>query len=303
MNHHSGIEESCNWDVTLQTHSKDVDNPATNNGCLVKIHPMELDHTLVRLTQPTTTIGRAANCDLFCDDPSISRRHAEILKTCDGFFLQDCNSTNGTFVDGRQITKTKLADNVQIRIGNHIFKFLADDSIESQYHETVYNMMTKDGLTGTYNKRYMVETLEREFERSRYYGRPFSVIMMDIDFFKKLNDTHGHLAGDEVLQQFAARVQRLCKRDQILARFGGEEFAILLSETKLENATIFAEKVRALIADQSFECTAGSLPVTASIGVAEMDPKSHSTFADLLEKADQHLYQAKQSGRNRVCNS
>ena len=113
--------------------------------------------------------------------------------------LLDCGSTNGTFVDDLEVSECELRDGCQIQVGNHIFKFLAGDSIESQYHETVYSMMTKDGLTGVFNKRYLVDALAREFERSMAYGRPFSIIISDIDFFKKFNDAYGHLAGDEVL--------------------------------------------------------------------------------------------------------
>ena len=295
------MNKLSNWDVTVQTKSTEIGAPtSSNHGCIVKIHPMDLENKLFRLNQPQTTIGRAPECDLFCDDPSISRQHAVITKSANGFFIEDLDSTNGTYVDSCQVNKSKLEDNVQIRVGNHIFKFIADDSIESQYHETVYNMMTKDGLTGVYNKRYLVETLEREFDRSRFYNRPFSILMMDIDHFKNFNDTYGHLAGDEVLREFATRVEQACQPGQILARFGGEEFAILLSETGLEEASAFAERIRQVIADNRFHSNAGQLTVTTSIGVAEVNLKMHASFSDLLEQADRHLYAAKQNGRNQT---
>lgn len=292
-----------NWDVTLHTKPQcgtDLGN-SQSSGCLVKIHPMELDNKMVRLNRAETWLGRDPASNIFCDDPSISRRHALIKRTRDGFVFSDCNSTNGSWVDGKTIHECQLEDGSRIRIGNHIFKFLADDSVESQYHETVYSMMTKDGLTGVFNKRYMADVLEREFGQSKAYGRRFSFIMMDIDFFKQFNDTYGHLAGDEVLQQFAGRIENICSTGQTFARFGGEEFALILAETDLESAARFAETARRVIADQPFDCCVGSLPVQASFGVAEVDYQSQNDYPDLIELADQRLYKAKNSGRNRVC--
>ena len=295
------MSEIQNWDVTLQTNSNDQNDDGANQaGCLVRIHPMELENKLVRLTLTETTIGRQPSCDIFCDDPSISRKHAVIMKGESGFYIRDCQSTNGTYVDSQRVSEVPLRDNDQIRVGNHIFKFLADDSIETRYHETVYNMMTKDGLTGAYNKRYLIESLEREYERAKHYQRKFSVIMMDIDFFKKLNDTYGHLAGDEVLQQFAHRLHQIAHRDQLVARFGGEEFSVILPETDLASALEIAEEIRREIARVPFHTNAGPLEVTASLGVAELDLTHHTCFSDLLESADQKLYHAKENGRNQV---
>lgn len=291
-----------NWDVTVQTKpSSDFENHSKSGiGCLVKIHPLELENKLVRISQSKTVMGRDPSSDVFCDDTSISRTHATIVRTANGFVIEDCHSTNGTFLNGQLVSRELLANGNQIQLGNHIFKFLAGDSIESQYHETIYSMMTKDGLTDVYNKRYLVETLSREFDRSLAYGRPFAVIMMDIDHFKGFNDTHGHLAGDEVLQEFARRIQSECQQNQVFGRFGGEEFMVVLIETELESAAKFAELLRAKICADPFDCCAGQLSVSASFGVAEFDKSRDACFSDLVEAADQHLYRAKQAGRNRV---
>ncbi len=290
------------WDATIQTKTKShyQSNTAASNGCLVRIHPMELENKLVRISQVKTSIGREPSNDILCDDTSISRNHACIHRTEFGFALEDCGSTNGTFVDGQSVSKCVLNDGCQVQVGNHIFKFLAGDSIESRYHETVYSMMTKDGLTNVYNKRYLLETLEREFDRGKANGRPFSFVMIDIDFFKKFNDTYGHLAGDEVLQEFAKRIQAQCGANQVFARFGGEEFAVLLVETAVDEAAIFAESIRKVVADELFECCAGPLKVTASFGVAEFKSDAHSDYSELLEESDQNLYAAKENGRNQV---
>ena len=289
-------------DVTVQT---DLSTPTTmvsadKAGCLVRIHPLEIENNLVRLTKIVTTLGRGCENDIVCEDTSISRKHAQVLNEDGTYILQDCRSTNGTLVNGKPATEVTLRDGCQIQIGNHIFKFLGNDSLESQYHETIYSMMTKDGLTNVYNKRYLVEILSREFERSKNFNRPFSIILMDIDRFKTLNDTHGHLAGDEVLKGLATRIQCECGADNVFARYGGEEFALLLVETNKCDATKFAEKLRTAIDNKPFFCCAGSLHITASFGVAQCDPQQHATFSDLLEEADRQLYQAKAAGRNAV---
>lgn len=291
-----------NWDMTIQTNASNVGLRRTNatKGCLVRIHPLELENKLVRITLSKTTIGREPANDIFCDDTSISRNHAWILKTPQGFVIEDRGSTNGTYVDGESVDRCLLTDGCKVQVGNHIFKFLAGNSIESQYFETVYAMMTKDGLTNVYNKRYLIDALSSEFDRSQAYGRPFSLVMMDIDHFKKFNDTYGHLAGDEVLQEFARRIQSECGPNQVLARFGGEEFAVMLIETERSAATEFAESLRTQIDQSPFGCCAGSLEVTASFGVAEFDGQRHQCFTDLIEQADQNLYQAKANGRNQV---
>ena len=289
-------------DATVQTPS-DTSSYSSNfcgHGCLVRIHPLELENKMLRITQQVTTMGREPTNSVFCDDASISRQHATIGKDNGGFYIEDLGSTNGTFVNGKRIKNHILEDGDKIQVGNHIFKFLAGDSIESQYHETVYAMMTIDGLTNVHNKRYLIDALDREFERSKAYGRPFTVVMMDIDFFKKFNDTYGHLAGDEVLQEFARRVDSLKLPNQIFARFGGEEFAWMMIETELADALKLAEAARHEIESALFETGAGALSVTASFGVAEFDPKGHHGFSDLLEAADQKLYQAKENGRNQV---
>ncbi|MEL7497758.1 MAG: GGDEF domain-containing protein [Planctomycetota bacterium] len=290
------------WEATVQTPSNHpVSSSVCNHGCLVRIHPLELENKMLRITQRTTTIGREPDNDVFCDDTSISRQHASITKDVDGFLVEDKGSTNGTFVNGTMIKARRLADGDKIQVGNHIFKFLAGDSIESQYHETVYSMMTIDGLTNVYNKRYLVDALSREFERSQAFGRPFSIVMMDIDFFKKFNDNYGHLAGDEVLQEFARRVESLSGVNHIFARFGGEEFAWLMVETECGPAHEYAEAARKLVEEKPFKCCAGDLSVTASFGVAEFESEKHKNFSELLEQADQRLYVAKESGRNQVC--
>jgi diguanylate cyclase (GGDEF)-like protein len=298
------IMSTSEFNQTIEAKTKSLmgsNEKAKQNGCLIRIHPLEIENKLIRLPQSTTTIGRDQTNDICCDNSSVSRKHAIITPQDFGFVIEDSDSTNGTFVNGRSISSTQLRDGAKIQVGNHIFKFLAGDSIESQYHETMYAMMTKDSLTDVFNKRFLIDALSREFERSQTYGRVFCIVMIDIDFFKRFNDTYGHLVGDEVLQEFARRINQECGANRIFARFGGEEFALLLVETTLQQATEFAEAMRKKIGSTPFSCCAGKMEVTASFGVAQYDNHTHESFSAVLDQADRHLYIAKANGRNQVC--
>jgi two-component system cell cycle response regulator len=140
------------------------------------------------------------------DDDSVSRRHASLEQVAGAYILTDRGSTNGTYVNDERIEQRKLRTGDRLRFGNQIVKFLATDHVEVEYHETVYKIMTTDGLTQAYNRRYFLEVIEREFYRAKRTGRPLSVLMVDVDLFKKINDTYGHLAGDEVLGELCRRI-------------------------------------------------------------------------------------------------
>lgn len=215
--------------------------------------------------------------------------------------LADMGSTNGTHVNDTRIDRRLLEGGDLIRIGSHILKFLSSDHIEAQYHETIYSMMITDGLTGANNKRYLLDSLEREMVRSYRHGRPVSLVMFDVDFFKTVNDSYGHLAGDAVLREISLRVRENVRKDEIFARYGGEEFMVLLPESTLEDARAFAERVRSLVADQPVNVDGTEIPVTISLGIAHVSGHSDLLPDDLIAEADRNLYEAKRQGRNRVC--
>jgi diguanylate cyclase (GGDEF)-like protein len=161
-----------------------------------------------------------------------------------------------------------------------------------------------DALTGTFNRRYLMEQLPRELERCRRYAYPLSVLMCDVDHFKEINDARGHAAGDEVLQQFAARVQKpIRSNSDWVARYGGEEFLIVLPETAHEGAVIVAEKIRTLISSTPFTTRVGDAVVTASFGVASTGPSGPDIALkvdELIRTADECMYRSKQGGRDRT---
>jgi diguanylate cyclase (GGDEF)-like protein len=266
---------------------------------LVRIYPTNGIGEVFELGRRCVTLGRDSACDIQLHDDSVSRRHATIAPCDEGYLIGDLDSTNGVYVNELRVSRRYLVPGDRIRLGNQIFKFLSADHFESQYHELVYKIMTTDGLTQVSNKRHLLEVLERELSRCRRTGRPLSLLLLDLDRFKSINDIYGHLAGDAVLAEFSRRAQSLMRHDEMLARYGGEEFVVLLSDTSLVGANVAAERIRAATAAQPFTTERASIPVTVSIGAVETHGQANETAAELIKRADALLYQAKQHGRNR----
>ncbi len=295
----SSAVEGC--EATVPKSSPDIEVSADIGCSLVQIYPTNILAGLVKLNG-TVTLGRDPDNTMHLPDASVSRHHARLQWNGSAYQVQDLDSTNGTFVDDRRITQCELHGHETIRIGSYMFKFLPAGGIEAQYHTTVYAAMTRDGLTGAFNKSFLLDALDHEMARSYRSLRPLSLMIMDIDHFKKINDTHGHLVGDEVLREFARRLNECRRQDDLLCRYGGEEFVLILSETSLADALPLAERCRLAVADKPFETSDGSISVTVSIGAAELAlSQVRLTRTQLLEQADQQLYQAKKTGRNRIC--
>ncbi len=246
-------------------------------------------------------VGRLEELDISIQEDAVSRRHARIYRANNTWTLEDLGSTNGSYVnDQRLAPRQALTDGDMLRFGGHILKFLSGTNIEAAYHEEIYKMSILDGLTGVHNKRYFVEFLEREIARALRYQSPLTLVMFDIDHFKRVNDTYGHLAGDAVLRELGRRLKPRVRREDLLARYGGEEFAGVLANTPGPAGLKFAEDLRTLIAREPFQHDGQSLPVTISLGVAELDRARERTIQELIERADHNLYSAKHGGRNRV---
>jgi diguanylate cyclase (GGDEF)-like protein len=266
-------------------------------ACLVVIYGVEIGRRFI-LEPGAVGIGRSSKKDIQIDQESVSRSHARLVVGPESVVVRDLGSTNGTYVNDQLVDEYVLRDGDLLKIGRTIFKFLSGDNIENAYHEEIYRLTTIDGLTQIFNRRYMLEQLEREMSRARRYQRNLSLMMFDIDHFKRINDTMGHLAGDAALKQLATLVQSRIRREDIFARYGGEEFGVILPEIDPAGALVFGEKVRALVAATPFRFEDRRIEVTISGGVATMVEGEDSD--GLVKRADECLYAAKSGGRNRI---
>src|SRR5262249_42309539 len=276
-----------------------ADRPVEHDAALVVICGPELGRKYDLRTFPIQ-IGRAATAHIQVDQESISRSHAELTTEKDSVVLRDLGSTNGTFVNDERIENYTLRNGDLVKIGRTIFKFIGGGNIETQYHEEIYRLTTVDGLTQIANRRFFEDTLEREVSRSHRYGRDLSLVMMDLDRFKDVNDSYGHLSGDQVLKRVAQALQERIRREDTLARYGGEEFALLLPGVAATGARQVAERLRRLVEPQKCGFGKRSVAITLSLGVASLSEQLTEAAA-LIRLADTKLYEAKSLGRNRVC--
>ncbi|GEJ58644.1 GGDEF domain-containing protein [Anaeromyxobacter diazotrophicus] len=275
--------------------------PAAGEGCLVVIHaPMRrLLGARLPLARREVVLGRDAGCDLVLEAEDVSRRHARVRGEGERHLLEDLGSTNGTFVGEERVSARELSPGDHVRVGSVILKYLAGGDLEALYHAEVKRLADEDPLTGLVHKGGFAEALRREVSSARRHLHPLALALLDLDHFKRVNDGFGHLAGDQVLRELAALVRPLVRAEQLFARIGGEELALLLPGVPLEKARFFSEKVRGLVEQHAFLFDGARIPLTVSIGVAELSPEDESPEA-LVRRADERLYQAKEAGRNRV---
>src|SRR3954447_7799187 len=267
------IENTVSLDSTRTTLMSADPAPSGGTACLILIYGtsdlgkrFELSHN--------TSIGRDTSNDICVDMSFVSRQHARVTRRDQLWFIEDLGSRNGTQINGQQIEGvTRLDNGDQIKIGGAIFKYIAGGNVEALFHEEIYRMTIFDGLTKVHNKRYLLDFLEREIARARRYSSPLSMAMLDIDRFKTLNDTHGHQAGDYVLERVASAMSGLVRREQLLARYGGEEFALVLPELDGPQVRGFCDSIRQKVASESYVFAGNSMSVTVSIGAAMLEGK------------------------------
>lgn len=260
------------------------------NGPLGRTFPLESDEIL---------IGREADCDVQIHHSAVSRHHARIERREGARVLVDLGSTNGTEVNGRRVREHVLRSGDHVRLGQVVLKYLSGSNVERNYFEHITRPSVEDELTGAYNRRFLLWSLERELSRAQRHDRPASLLMLDIDTFKEINDTHGHLCGDEVLRQLAGLLRERSRNEEGVARYGGDEFCILLVETALQGACAFARALAEIVRGHAIEWEGHSIPVTVSIGVAEFHEAMNGPN-DLIRAADVRLGLAKRAGRDRV---
>jgi two-component system cell cycle response regulator len=271
------------------------------SDCLVVIYskePAMLGKRFV-LDKSPYAIGRGTGSDIVLTDDSVSRLHVRLEGHTGAWACVDGGSTNGTYVNDARVERADLRNGDRVKVGGTILKYLSGGDMETQYHEEIYKLTIVDGLTGAHVRRYLFESLDKEIARARRYARDLGLIMFDIDHFKRVNDTHGHVAGDYVLREIAAIVMKRIRRDQVFARYGGEEFSLVLPETNLAGVRALAESLRLLIEQTRFEFGGEQLRITVSFGVSCLEA-NHAGALDLVRDADAKLYEAKRAGRNRV---
>jgi diguanylate cyclase (GGDEF)-like protein len=236
-------------------------------------------------------LGRSGGVGLVLDRDSVSRRHA-LLEWANGTHrIIDLGSTNGTFVNEQRVTTAQLTDGDRVGLGKVLLKYLAGTNIEAEYHSELQRLARHDGLTGIHNRRHFEELLRENTSGS-------SLLILDLDHFKAINDEHGHTCGDVVLREVALACQRELPPDCLLARVGGEEFAVICSQHDAAAAVHIAEQLRALVARLRPVYDGKEIPITVSIGVAERG--ANEPGQAWFERADAALYRAKAAGRNRV---
>jgi len=257
---------------------------------------------MYKLDRPEIVLGRSSEASLQIEDDGISRKHAKVGVDPNGRHqVVDLGSTNGTYLNGARISVAALSDGDKIQIGsNTVLKFSLQDALEEQYQKSIYESATRDGLTRIFNKKYFMDTLRKEFAYCLRHRMPLSLVMFDVDHFKRINDTYGHQAGDYCLARIAQKVTETIRTEDLFARYGGEEFALLLRESTDAKAQFCAERCRRAVDLADFNFGGTPIKVTISLGVATLFDTDLVQPEELIAEADKYLYQAKQKGRNRV---
>ncbi len=265
----------------------------------------------IPLDREEVILGREIGADVRVNDPKVSRRHAMIVSSTDPatnetvYTLKDFGTRSGTLLNGQRVSEEVLQNGDKITIGEQILRFDLLDEIDREYQRNIHRLISHDDLTGLLSGRSFFSELRREAERSKIINRPFCVLMMDIDYFKNVNDTYGHLTGSKTLEEIGESIIKCLRSGDAAARFGGEEFAAFLLDAEVAQAMVAAERIRKEIEQRQFSVIRQGKPnethhVTISVGIAAF-PDDSSDPIELVEMADSALYRAKREGRNRTC--
>jgi len=297
------------WDKTV--HDRKFDIPTNESQkiehliILTIIGGNEIDfgkHFLLEKTK--TLIGRDSSNDIFINDEKISKAHCKvsIVKSSQGIeqiIIKDLDSTNGTYVNGELIEQISLNAGDKIQVGDTMLRLSFSDELEKEYHAKLFNYAVRDSHTGLYNKRFIINELENISRIARRSGRAFSIIIIDIDDFKQINDLYGHVSGDEYLKSITELFTQSLREQDIAGRIGGEEFLVILPETAIDGAFQLAVRIRKAVEDFVLDYLNFKIKTTISAGVCQYE-KTIKDMNELLDIADQALYEAKRSGKNNV---
>ena len=258
---------------------------------------------LIEIDGSELVVGRTDESKIQIDDDSLSRKHARFFRLMGVHYVADLGSTNGTFVNGVKITQpTELSDGMKVQLGlNTVLRFGLVDKAVVEEARRLYEATVRDRLTGAYNRHFLDERLSSEWSFAKRHGTQLAVLFVDADFFKKVNDTHGHAGGDAVLKALSATLIASVRTEDVVARYGGEEFIILIRGVAPDGVAKVAERIRKDVSELVIEHDGKTIPVTVSIGTAvhEAEKEAESIEA-LVARADAALYEAKGAGRNCV---
>jgi two-component system, cell cycle response regulator len=301
LRYDAAMADSWDEDTTSTTSIAELVASHSRKRACLTIVSGEASGQVCTLARGATVVGRAPEAGLRLVEEGISRQHARVQFDEAGVVIEDL-SRNGTFVNGERIrAPVALEPGDKIQIGRTtVLRFAYHDAIDESFHENLLSSALRDPLTRLFNKRYLMDRLDSELNFARRHETALSILMLDIDHFKQINDGHGHLAGDAVLVQLAGVLSRAVRNEDVVARFGGEELMIILRAIPIELAVPLGERLRRLV--EATETPHGDhrLWVTMSIGAAAFPTTRAETVAQLVEAADQALYRAKHAGRNRV---
>lgn len=274
-------------------------DPTRRTPTLTVMNGSELG-AVFRVVKPFVVLGRSDTADVTLRAHGVSRSHAELELRGNDVVVRDMGARNGLFVNGLGVREHVLQDGDRMQVGEAILKFAWHDELEETFQSRLLRSLTEDPLTGVANRAYFTERLRAECAYCRRHWNPLAVLMVDVDHFKAVNDTWGHLAGDHVLAGIGELLKTAVRVEDLVGRYGGEEFAVLLRGATDEPARAVAERIRRTVADEIFLWKGERMDITISLGMASFDLDRCDTPAELIALADQRLYAAKRAGRNRV---
>jgi diguanylate cyclase (GGDEF)-like protein len=258
--------------------------------------------TVFKLPRGPAMVGRSQESEVRLLDDGVSRQHARVVQEGRDVWLEDLDSRNGTFLNSEKISKrVKLGDGDKVQVGRAtVLRFAYHDALDDSFHESLLSSALRDPLTKLFNKRYLMDRLDSELKFARRHETALSLLMLDIDHFKVLNDTFGHMAGDAVLANLASVLAHAVRNEDVVARFGGEELAVILRAIPLDPAHQLGERLRRLIESCITHHQGKELRATTSVGVCGFPAMRVESVEGFVDAADKALYRAKHAGRNRV---
>jgi two-component system, cell cycle response regulator len=287
--------------INLKDLRKGIGALRGHHHLLVHIQGSELGRVR-ELSARAMLIGRGSDAELWLSDDGVSRKHARLIKEEDNYFLEDLGSANGTYVQGARIAgRVLLEDGNQIQMGpSAVFRYSITDDDQRSLLEQLYSTSVTDALTGARNREYLDSLLATELSYAKRHGNTVSFVIFDLDHFKNVNDSYGHPAGDSVLVKVAEAVRSQLRLEDVLCRYGGEEFGIVLRSIDLAGAHAMGERIRNVIEQLQIKHEELTLSVTTSVGCSNRMEKEDVTPQEMIALADARLYKAKHAGRNRV---